>query len=188
MYPAPPGRGHPSGKQSDVTNAGRISKQRFCGGQAPARPRGTAPGPPPGRRAGGGPDRSRGRVQVPPGVFWTRSGGRLVVETGDRVYAAADPTWVVARVERLRTDLRLDAARGSILVFVDDDCELDSGYLRELERHYAEDETLAIRGGRVELGNPNDLPFTIKRSTIGPVNVIRRSASRLTLLSRSADP
>ena len=38
------------------------------------------------------------------------------------------------------------------------------GYLRDLERHYATGEQLVIRGGRVELGNPADLPFTIKRS------------------------
>lgn len=61
-------------------------------------------------------------------------------------------------------NLGLQHARGSIVIFIDDDCEVHHGYLRDLERHYATGEQLVIRGGRVELGNPNDLPFTIKRS------------------------
>ena len=58
----------------------------------------------------------------------------------------------------------LQHARGRIVVFIDDDCEVHRGYLRDLERHYATGERLVIRGGRVDLGNPNDLPFTVKRS------------------------
>jgi GT2 family glycosyltransferase len=57
----------------------------------------------------------------------------------------------------------LARARGRVLVFVDDDCKLDRDYLRELQRHYASGEKWLIRGGRVELGDANDLPFTIKR-------------------------
>ena len=55
-------------------------------------------------------------------------------------------------------------ARGGILVFIDDDCEIDTNYLADLERHYANGESGIIRGGRVELGDARDLPFTIKRS------------------------
>ncbi|RCW82211.1 GT2 family glycosyltransferase [Phyllobacterium bourgognense] len=55
-------------------------------------------------------------------------------------------------------------ARGNIVIFIDDDCVVHRGYLIDLERHYATGEPLVIRGGRVELGNANDLPFTIKRS------------------------
>jgi glycosyltransferase involved in cell wall biosynthesis len=58
----------------------------------------------------------------------------------------------------------LGRARGRIVIFIDDDCEVHRDYLRDLERHYATGERLVIRGGRVELGNPNDLPFTVKRS------------------------
>jgi glycosyltransferase involved in cell wall biosynthesis len=54
-------------------------------------------------------------------------------------------------------------ARGRVLVFVDDDCRLDRGYLVDLERHYASGEKWLIRGGRVEIGDARDLPFTIKR-------------------------
>ncbi|TGV13546.1 glycosyltransferase [Mesorhizobium sp. M8A.F.Ca.ET.173.01.1.1] len=57
-------------------------------------------------------------------------------------------------------------ARGRVLVFVDDDCEIDGDYLRDLERHYASGEQWLIRGGCVELGDPRDLPFTIKRSRV----------------------
>jgi len=59
----------------------------------------------------------------------------------------------------------LEQARGRIVMFIDDDCEVHCDYLRDLERHYATGERLVIRGGRVELGNPNDLPFTVKRSS-----------------------
>ncbi len=60
----------------------------------------------------------------------------------------------------------LKSARGRILVFVDDDCEIHRDYLRDLERHYASGEKCVIRGGRVELGDAKDLPFTIKRSPV----------------------
>jgi GT2 family glycosyltransferase len=54
-------------------------------------------------------------------------------------------------------------ARGRVLVFVDDDCRLDRNYLADLERHYASGDKWLIRGGRVEIGDARDLPFTIKR-------------------------
>ncbi|CDX22352.1 Family 2 glycosyl transferase [Mesorhizobium plurifarium] len=57
----------------------------------------------------------------------------------------------------------LARARGQVLVFVDDDCRLDGNYLVDLERHYASGEKWLIRGGRVEIGDARDLPFTIKR-------------------------
>jgi glycosyltransferase involved in cell wall biosynthesis len=59
----------------------------------------------------------------------------------------------------------LERARGRVLVFVDDDCEVHGDYLRHLQRHYATGERV-IRGGRVELGDARDLPFTIKRSRV----------------------
>ncbi|ESX43474.1 MULTISPECIES: glycosyltransferase [unclassified Mesorhizobium] len=65
----------------------------------------------------------------------------------------------------------LARARGRVLVFVDDDCKLDRDYLRDLERHYRSGEKWLIRGGRVELGDARDLPFTIK---------LREASERLT--------
>lgn len=59
----------------------------------------------------------------------------------------------------------LERARGRVLVFVDDDCAVHKDYLRDLQRHYAAGERV-IRGGRVEIGDPRDLPFTIKRSPV----------------------
>ncbi|WP_209600782.1 glycosyltransferase family 2 protein [Sinorhizobium kostiense] len=64
----------------------------------------------------------------------------------------------------------MERARGRIFVFIDDDCVVDRAYLGDLKRHYQSGDGV-IRGGRVELGNPNDLPFTIKRS---------KAAARLT--------
>ncbi|PBB95956.1 glycosyltransferase [Mesorhizobium sp. WSM3862] len=57
----------------------------------------------------------------------------------------------------------LARARGRVLVFIDDDCRLDRNYLADLQRHDASGEKWLIRGGRVELGDARDLPFTIKR-------------------------
>jgi glycosyltransferase involved in cell wall biosynthesis len=59
----------------------------------------------------------------------------------------------------------LEQARGRIVIFIDDDCKVHRNYLYDLERHYGAGEQLLIRGGRVDLGNPDDLPFTVKRST-----------------------
>lgn len=56
----------------------------------------------------------------------------------------------------------LERACGQVLIFIDDDCEVHRNYLRDLDRHYATGEP-CVRGGRVELGNSEDLPFTIKR-------------------------
>lgn len=54
------------------------------------------------------------------------------------------------------------AASGELLVCTDDDCRLDPDYIRNLLAHCARDSELVLRGGRVELGDPADLPLTIK--------------------------
>lgn len=54
------------------------------------------------------------------------------------------------------------AAHGAVLVFTDDDCRLAPDYLQTLLELSARDPGMAVRGGRVELGDPADLPFTIK--------------------------
>jgi glycosyltransferase involved in cell wall biosynthesis len=53
-------------------------------------------------------------------------------------------------------------AFSDILVFTDDDCKVSPCYIAKLLNHYAKDQGPVIRGGRVELGDPGDLPFTIK--------------------------
>lgn len=81
--------------------------------------------------------------------------------------SSALPLTVVSEARRGLAAARnagMAQARGKILVFVDDDIRLDRRYLRDLERHYATGDACIIRGGRVELGDPADLPFTIKTS------------------------
>ena len=56
----------------------------------------------------------------------------------------------------------LQQATGNIIAFTDDDCTVTPDYLTQLERAYAADAGPTLRGGRVELGDPRDLPFTIK--------------------------
>jgi len=55
----------------------------------------------------------------------------------------------------------LRVAQGEILAFTDDDCRLSENYVSDLLRHDAADTELVLRGGRIELGDPTDLPFTI---------------------------
>lgn len=54
------------------------------------------------------------------------------------------------------------AARGDIIAFTDDDCRMRPAYVSDLLRHYAMDQEAVMRGGRIELGDPTDLPLTIK--------------------------
>jgi len=56
------------------------------------------------------------------------------------------------------------AARGRLLVFTDDDCLMDSGYIRDLAGHVADHAGHVFLGGRVKLADADDLPFTIKDS------------------------
>lgn len=78
----------------------------------------------------------------------------------------------------------LRAAEGNLLVFTDDDCRLSENYVNDLLRHFASDGAdLVIRGGRVELGDPTDLPITIK-TTPHPVRYYRCMPSTTNLACR----
>jgi glycosyltransferase involved in cell wall biosynthesis len=55
----------------------------------------------------------------------------------------------------------LRSTRADLLAFTDDDCRLSKDYVSQLLRHDAADTGLVLRGGRVELGDPTDLPLTI---------------------------
>jgi glycosyltransferase involved in cell wall biosynthesis len=55
----------------------------------------------------------------------------------------------------------ITASEGAILAFTDDDCTLNSDYIIRLHEHYTTDTTPVVRGGRVELGDPTDQPFSI---------------------------
>jgi glycosyltransferase involved in cell wall biosynthesis len=59
----------------------------------------------------------------------------------------------------------IGVARGDLFVMIDDDCNLREDYFVELMRLHADGNEPVLRGGRVELGNPQDLPLTIKTET-----------------------
>jgi glycosyltransferase involved in cell wall biosynthesis len=61
-------------------------------------------------------------------------------------------------------NLALRAAKGDLLAFTDDDCRLHPEYVNDLLRHDAADTDFVLRGGRVELGDPTDLPLAINTS------------------------
>lgn len=65
------------------------------------------------------------------------------------------------------------AAQGEFLAFTDDDCRLTEDYVADLLRHHAADSEPVLRGGRIELGDPADLPLTIK-TTPEPMQWSRR--------------
>jgi GT2 family glycosyltransferase len=57
------------------------------------------------------------------------------------------------------------AARGDLFLFTDDDCRLTKNHVSDLLRHASADTMPTLRGGRVELGDPTDLPLTIQTNT-----------------------
>lgn len=73
---------------------------------------------------------------------------------------AAQPGLAAAR------NAGLQASTGAILMFCDDDGVLADDYFTVLQRLYANDQTPVMRGGRVLLGDPADLPYTIKPETV----------------------
>jgi glycosyltransferase involved in cell wall biosynthesis len=58
----------------------------------------------------------------------------------------------------------LRAAKGELIAFTDDDCRWSETYAVEWLAHVARDTAPVLRGGRVELGDPTDLPITTKTS------------------------
>ena len=69
----------------------------------------------------------------------------------------------------------LRAVPGELLAFTDDDCRLSKDYVKDLLRHDVSDgDELVLRGGRIELGDPTDLPLTIK-TTATPTRFNRQA-------------
>jgi GT2 family glycosyltransferase len=60
----------------------------------------------------------------------------------------------------------LRAVQGDLIVWTDDDCRLSKDYVTDLLRHDSADTEPVLRGGRVELGDPTDLPLTIKTELV----------------------
>jgi GT2 family glycosyltransferase len=53
-------------------------------------------------------------------------------------------------------------ARGSVLLFTDDDCIPDVDWVNNIMQAFAGSDYRQVVGGRVELHNPDDVPLTIK--------------------------
>jgi glycosyltransferase involved in cell wall biosynthesis len=58
----------------------------------------------------------------------------------------------------------LRAARGELIIFLDDDCVISRDYFKEAAARFAGEDAPVLRGGRVELGDPADAPVTIRTS------------------------
>src|SRR5260221_1223852 len=90
-------------------------------------------------------------------------------DTSARVKAWAEPQTFPLRVIyepraglSVARNTAVRAARGDLLVFTDDDCRMTPDYVVELLRYDAQDTELVMRSGWVILGDPTDLPLTIK--------------------------
>jgi GT2 family glycosyltransferase len=57
------------------------------------------------------------------------------------------------------------AAKGDLFILTDDDCRFDRQHISDALRYAAGDTAPVLRGGRVALGDKNDLPLTIKEDT-----------------------
>jgi GT2 family glycosyltransferase len=68
------------------------------------------------------------------------------------------------------------ASAGTLIASIDDDCTLHRDHVRDMLRHDAVDTRPVLRGGRVELGDPTDLPYTITKRT-APIRMNRAMRS-----------
>jgi glycosyltransferase involved in cell wall biosynthesis len=57
----------------------------------------------------------------------------------------------------------LDAARGDVIIFTDDDCRVAEDWLAVIAHEFDSDPELCMLGGRVELFNPADRAITVRR-------------------------
>lgn len=55
----------------------------------------------------------------------------------------------------------LTKLKGELFIFTDDDCLMDRDFINAALRYFTLDDTPALRGGRVELGDPGDWPVSI---------------------------
>lgn len=91
--------------------------------------------------------------------------------TSDAVRSWADQTDVPVRLcfepvqglARAR-NLALRKASGAILAITDDDCRVETDYVRQALDYDAVDQELVLRCGRTILGDPDDLPLTVTTS------------------------
>jgi GT2 family glycosyltransferase len=84
--------------------------------------------------------------------------GSWAATTGATVQSLVEPR--VGKSAALNRGIR--AARGDLLLITDDDCRLAKEHVSDLLRHAGADLAPTLRGGRVELGDPTDLPLTIQ--------------------------
>ncbi|MDP9127186.1 MAG: glycosyltransferase family 2 protein [Pseudomonadota bacterium] len=73
--------------------------------------------------------------------------------------------------------------QGDLFVFTDDDCQMDEAYIVDLLAHDSADSDLVIRGGRIELGDPRDLPLTIKTDRTAMTFSLKLNSARKSCLS-----
>lgn len=99
----------------------------------------------------------------------------VLVENGSEAAAALDADRIAAvapqrtrlfRLERgglsVARNYGMASARGALFAFVDDDCLVDRFWCADAKRHRDSMTGHFLLGGRVQLADPADLPFTIR--------------------------
>jgi GT2 family glycosyltransferase len=83
-----------------------------------------------------------------------------------QVACVAPPRTRLLRLERgglsVARNHGMDSAAGALLAFVDDDCLVDRRWCADAKRYRDMMPDHFLLGGRVQLADPQDLPFTIK--------------------------
>jgi glycosyltransferase involved in cell wall biosynthesis len=73
--------------------------------------------------------------------------------------ARAKPLLVTRPGKSAALNSAILAAEGELLAFIDDDCRPHRNHISDLLRHAAADTEWILRGGRIDLGDPSDLPI-----------------------------
>lgn len=68
------------------------------------------------------------------------------------------------------------AAKGDLVIFTDDDCRMDTSYVRAASSAYRAEPVRTLMGGVVALGDPADIPMSITRGDL-PFRYDRASGS-----------
>ncbi|WP_171905847.1 glycosyltransferase family 2 protein [Sphingobium phenoxybenzoativorans] len=87
-------------------------------------------------------------------------------------WARDQPFWVsVVRAQEagasLARNIGITEAMGGIVAFTDDDCVISEDYITAISRAVSNLAEPQIIGGRIMLGDPDDLPITIKEDELG---------------------
>lgn len=90
------------------------------------------------------------------------------------LYVLQEP--ILSKARALNRGMK--AAQGELIMLIDDDCRMHPNHIVDLLRHDSETTSPILRGGRIELGDPSDLPVTINLSNSRDQWSLARNSAR----------